>query len=195
MKKTLQVIGLTVALLGTANVVTAQNIGIQFSKMPVGTKAFYARTNGDKWTDVYKGVKSGEHVVERFSGHRKTSGRPIQTLHYDSQGRLVFYRAYGDRSKPYKVAYKPFSCYYIFGNCTHTERFSGNGYVHSGSSEKWVMNTKAVKGGFSTKWYKKRDPSGGNTYFSKLGQFNLRTIEAWGSEGRYNIKLVKLKTP
>lgn len=171
---------------------TAQNIGIQYDKMPVGTSAHYAQTNGDRWVDVYKGVKRGKHVVERFKGQTANSGRPLQTRYYDKQGRLDFYRAYGSRSKPYKIDYKPHSCYYVVGNCTHTERFSGTGYVNSGVGEKWIMNTQKTSSGYSTRWYKKREPNGGNTFTSKLGKYNLRTIEAWGSKGQYNIKLIKL---
>lgn len=170
----------------------AENTGIQFGKMPVGTKAFYRHTNGDKWVDVFKGVKRGNYVVERFTGHAKTSGRPIQTRYYDKQGRLSFYRAYGGRSKPYKIAYKPYSCFYAVGNCNHTERFSGNGYVHSGTTDKWVMNTKKTKGGYLTTWYEVKDPDGGNVYFTELGKYNLRAFRGWGSKRQFNVKLVKL---
>lgn len=95
-------------------------------------------------------VKRGKHVVERFSGSKVSTGRLVQTRHYDTQGRLDFYRAYGSRSKPYKIDCKPSSRYYVVGNCTHSERFSRNGYVHSETSAKWVMSTQKTKSGFKT---------------------------------------------
>ncbi|MDB4558986.1 hypothetical protein N9Z87_01960, partial [Amylibacter sp.] len=84
---------------------TAQNVGVQYNQMPVGTTAYYQHTDGRKWVDIYKGVKRGLHVVERFKGHKKSSGRPEQTQYFDKSGRLLNYRAYGDRAKPYKIAY------------------------------------------------------------------------------------------
>ena len=170
----------------------AQNIGIQFDKMPVGTKAYYSQSDGTKWVRVYKGLKRGKHVVEEFKGHSRTTGRPTQTRYYDSQGRLVFYRAYGERGL-YKVSFKPVYCYYQIGQCKHTLKFTGGEYEGDGTGSKWVMNTQKAKGRYISTWYKVSTPDSKNKYFTKLGKYNLRELESWGANGRHFIKLVKIE--
>lgn len=49
----------------TAQLAAAQNLGIQFSQMPVGTKMYYKDFEGDTWTDMFNGRSGSGYLIER----------------------------------------------------------------------------------------------------------------------------------
>ena len=164
----------------------ARDIGVQFSKIPVGTQMFYVGADGDKWTDIYKGVKNGQYLVERRSGHNP-NGPIIHREFFDKQGRLVLIRG----KRGLRVSYKPFSCLYQYGKCKHTQRIRGAAYVEHGASKSWNVETTFVKGRYALIWTRHKN-NGGMLY--SLGKYNLRSEVQWlTKKGLRTQKLVKIK--
>ena len=166
----------------------AQDIGIQFAEMPVGTKAYYQSTFNGNWVDVYVGIKRGHYVVRRYKGN-SPRGKLLQTRYYDKKGRLVYYNGLYQL----KVIYKPFDCDYQFGNCQFGFRMRGAAYTHSGLGANFSQTT--VKKGsqfLSSRTRGIHDDQKFGKLFS-LGKYNLRKkVQFFDETGMQSIDLVKV---
>ena len=68
-------------MLGTA-AASAQNIGIDFARMPVGTALYYDDYEGDTWVETYRG-KQGNSYITKVEDRRSTFS---STRRYDMSG-------------------------------------------------------------------------------------------------------------
>ncbi len=166
----------------------AQDLGIQFSKMPVGTKAYYNTSYGEKWLDIYIGKKRGLYAVRRYKGHTK-NGKLLQVNYFDEKGRRVHYT--GQRGL--KVLFKPIDCDYHFGDCVFTIRIRGEAYVQNGQNKTYNQSIVKKDGKYVSTWYRgtQTDKKGGSLF--TLGKYNLRKKVQFFNDGLQTIDLVKVE--
>ncbi|MEM6482049.1 MAG: hypothetical protein AAF681_09405 [Pseudomonadota bacterium] len=165
----------------------AQNLGIQFASMPKGTQMIYGHSDGNQWVEVYMGKKGGYHIINRYKT-TSVRGRPDRIMAFDASGRMVYYRAYGDRAQPYKVTYQPYSCSFVAGSCIQTEKPSGSGYVFLAGNRRLDVVTRKVKGRWTT--VAKDKKGAGYAHVFTLGRYNLRAKIQWMS--RTGLKTITL---
>lgn len=90
----------------------AQDLGIQFSKIPKGLKAQYKVTGGREIVEIYKGKEGQFYVVDVRWG----DGNPLKTSYYNLQGHLVRDSYANGNSR----SYAPHHCERVVGECTHS---------------------------------------------------------------------------
>jgi hypothetical protein len=167
---------------------TAQGLGIQFDKMPVGTQMFYKQSNGNKWLEIYVGKSAGRHVVRLYDGHSKR-GEQFRTDHYDKQGRMIQYSLGG---KGLRYRFRPYRCDFSLGSCTHRKYQIGEAYVGDGSSETYQVMT-TLEGKTLKEVWRRPNSKAQSVFKSELTTYNLRKKYTWG--GNKTVKLVKIVTP
>ncbi|MCP5087435.1 MAG: hypothetical protein GY952_11605 [Rhodobacteraceae bacterium] len=172
----------------TATAGPITGLGIQFDRMPVGTKAYYDSTDNGKWVDVYTGKKRGLYVMKRYKGHN-TRGRLVSTVYFDAKGRRTHYT--GPRGL--RVVFTPYDCDYQFEPCQYKIKIRGEAYVENGKSSTYTQSTKKEKGQYVATWYRgtEKDNKGGRLF--KLGKYNLRSKVQYFSKGMQTVNLVKVE--
>ncbi|MBV1864082.1 MAG: hypothetical protein KUG74_06555 [Rhodobacteraceae bacterium] len=174
----------------------AQNIGglgVQYDRMPVGTKVYYESNDDDSWMDVFVGKEKGKYVVRRYNG-KSLKGRVRSERVFEANGRLISLTGYGERAERYKLTFKPYLCEFQLGDCKIKRSFRGSAYIEDGSSESWGANTKKASGGYRTTYFKiKKDTIVGLQFF-KMGKYNLRSLSEWGSgKSKTTTKIISIK--
>lgn len=160
----------------------AQSLGVQFDKMPLGTKLHYKDYEGDEWVDEFKG-KSGKYYVLQ----RRYKGENFNLkVYYTLEGHLKK-RTYAGG---WSATYTPHYCQQIVGACQY--RYRGN-RKYDGK-----YNATLTKQGSSYK-YSRAKVSNDETfdYQLKFGQYNLITEESWDSslgKKRWR-RLIQIETP
>ena len=170
----------------------AQNLGIDFAKMPVGTKMTYQASSGASWTAVYRGKRGRSHVI-REEGRNAEGKRFGRTVYYDKHGRMTSY-SYKDanRPEPGKVVFKPFSCDYAVGTCKHQRKLIVHNFINNGASRNATYVTRK-KGKHYTVGVDRGDRNGKVFYNFELGPYNLKSRIYWGAKGQFFQKLVKVE--
>lgn len=172
---------LSIALfLITAPVAYAQNLGIQFNKMPVGTKMYYKDYEGDRWVSTFKGRSGNNYVVSVKYNKRSYSAKRYYTL----DGHLTKIRF----SNGYTIKYSPHNCEQVLGACEY--RYDGR------RKRNGRYNANLRKSGIVYKYSWARVNTD-ETYDSTMtfGRYNVLKEETWktgrGKE-RY-IRLLKIE--
>lgn len=173
---------LVMAVVFSASMSIAQDIGIQFSKMPVGTKMYYRDYEGDTWMQEYRGKSGKYYIIKETHSDRNLS----VTRKYNAQGHMTQVSFVSG----YIIRYSPHRCDRVMGACSYRYKGSrkrnglykstlvrqGNGYVYS--------------------WARQKTDE---TYDSKivLGPYNVLKEETWtsGSGKTRYVRLVKIETP
>ena len=100
-----------------ASQLAAQDVGILFDEMPVGTQIITQSVDPDRSPQLseYIGLEDGLHVMSNSRLQEDGEVVFLNTTHYDGDGRQV-------RSNNVEVysAYEPFSCRYAVGDCTQS---------------------------------------------------------------------------
>ncbi|MFZ1726215.1 MAG: hypothetical protein WBO29_12140 [Albidovulum sp.] len=160
----------------------AQSIGIQFDRMPVGTKLYYKDYEGDTWVQEYRGKSGNFHIVSEKHADRNLS----VTRRYNAQGHLVSTRFVGGG----EITYKPFRCERVLGTCTY--RYNGN------PKRNGVYKTTLTQASDGYH-FSLASVSNDETFDSviKLGPYNVLQEETWtGSNGKKRFeRLIKIETP
>ncbi len=166
----------------------AQDIGIQFSKMPVGTKAHYRQSNGKQFSETYIGTKRGLHVIR--STRKVTDRGRGASYYYDSKGRLVHFTG----PKGLKVIYSPYNCTYQVGKCQYKSSLRGEAYVNQGGSRSYKVETRKISGGYQSILRRVSGYEIVAEYRFSLGKYNLRKEYNWREKsGMKSIKLISVK--
>ncbi len=94
---------------------SAENVGIEFEKMPVGT-TLVTESLGDSpriLEQKYIGKQGDYFVMEERQSKDDGTMRDLGQVFYDTQGRLV-----KSERKPGITYYTPYSCLFALGECT-----------------------------------------------------------------------------
>lgn len=102
------------ALVGFGTAASAQNLGVQFDKMPIGTKMYYKDYEGDRWTDEFKGRKGKFYLLKREYEGRAYSSKVYYTL--DGHLNRISFVGGG------KISYLPHDCRHVVGECQYRYR-------------------------------------------------------------------------
>lgn len=148
----------------------AQDISIQFQKIPKGLKAQYRLPSGRFWVEIYKGKEGKFYIVETRHGN----GDYVKTGYYSTDGHLAKEKYANGNVR----TYLPRHCERVLGDCTHAYSNSDGA---SGTAKASVKP--------SGKGYKFTMSLDGNRKTSisyTLGQYNLY------AQARANGKLIKL---
>ena len=108
-------IALTVGLIGVGGQICAQDVGIQFDNIEVGTRLIAQQLGKDRFTTKdYIGIEDDYHVL--VSGRIDEDGEytALSRELYDQEGRQV-----GTNRGETFATYAPFSCSFVVGDCTH----------------------------------------------------------------------------
>ncbi len=169
----------------------AENNGIEFAKMPVGTKMTYKRSDGLVFTDTFVGKRGRFYVVNR-AGKTNAGKTYWEKRRYDKEGRLTSY-SWGDNrgAQPGKIFYKPYDCQYVVGECTMRRKLVAHDYVNNGAGYTAKYSTKKQNGGFTTT-FKQSNRKSSSSYSFTTGKYNLRTSTTFGTRGSWSLKLVKI---
>ncbi|SMX33988.1 hypothetical protein [Actibacterium lipolyticum] len=161
---------LGICLLFAASMVSAQNLGIQFDKMPVGAKLYYKNSQNETWVQTYKG-KSGKFYIvsEKWDGYNSP-----RTHYYNSDGHRVKTRYKSGGT----VKYTPMNCERVVGSCTY--RYNGNPKYNG------MYQTSLVKEGSSYRYFwSEQKTSEKYEYLVTFGKYNVLQEESWTlSSGR-----------
>jgi|GEM_PF-5091260 len=114
----------------------AQDVGIQFDEMPIGTRwtIEYLDDQAQR-EETYLGREGDWHITEYFGIEPSGEREMIFKRYYDAQGRLV--RGERDGVANTKL---PFSCRYRVGNCTHVSKVP---YAYSPSNIRYSESKRA----------------------------------------------------
>ena len=96
----------------------AEVVGLQFDKMPVGTKLITETRDADpqQYAETYVGKKGDVYVIERSKIKSDGTEPLILVQHYDEKGRLIRKEKDGKMNS----THTPFSCAYVLDRCEHT---------------------------------------------------------------------------
>jgi hypothetical protein len=100
--------------------VYAQEVGIDFESMPVGT-TLVTETHGSRpvrLSERYLGKRENFFVTEETRLKKDGEWQFHSTTYYDLEGRLVR----RDLTKGF-IEYKPWSCHYVLGECEHAYQY------------------------------------------------------------------------
>ena len=173
---------LVFAVIFSANIAAAQNIGIQFAKMPVGTKLHYKDYEGDTWVQEYRGKSGKYYIVRETHSDRNLS----VTRKYTAQGHLtqIAFRS------GFKITYSPQRCDRIVGPCSY--RYKGNRRRNG-----MYKSTLVKRGtGYDYAWARQKTDETYDSHIT-LGKFNVLQEETWtSSRGKKRfVRLVKIEMP
>ena len=161
----------------------AQSVGIQFDKMPIGTKFYYQSWNGESWVSTFQGRKRKSYIVNVDVSKAGRSYRGIQR--YTLDGHLQRWNNGGG----YTERWRPFSCSRVVGKCTHKWTDS------HGKGTSWIMEGTLRGNTLVVKSRPKRAIDMGSATI-KLGKFNLTQREDWVVNGQKRwIKLTRIVEP
>ena len=98
----------------------AQDVGIKFAEMPVGTTLVTDVLSSRPFqrSEKYVGKQGEFYVVENSITKSNGITKLSSTDYYDMKGRLVRL----DREKGFE-AYTPYSCRYVIGECEHSYEY------------------------------------------------------------------------
>lgn len=160
----------------------AQDIGIQFAKMPKGTKFYYEDYEGDKWVVTYTGRNGSQYrTVEVYN----KSGDQYRRM-YDTNGHMKSVVVPGN----YRITYSPRSCERVMGACQY--HYKGFRTYNGKYTAKLVKSGKGYAYGF--KRMKSNETIDSHIV---LGPYNMLQEKTWkSSSGKTRwVRLVKVQTP
>lgn len=149
----------------------AQDVGIQFGKMKVGTTLVTQNLSGKKLvrSEKYLGRRGDFFVTEKSWVNADGTTKRIGNSFYDAKGRLI-----KTEHKTGQSTYTPFSCMFAVGACKHTHDYPNP------FSKKTVKRTKSVsrydnrlEGNTFIVTWKMADGSTAEVPF-QLGPYNFR---------------------
>lgn len=123
-------ITIAIALAFTATTSSAENWGIRFDQMPVGTEIEFKSQTGDRAVIKYIGRKGKFYVVERTNLQTNRKYREK----YNAKGHKV--SVHGRAGAKGKLS--PHDCYMVLGTCSHAMR------GHRTASGKYIFNVKKI---------------------------------------------------
>jgi hypothetical protein len=144
----------------------AQSVGIDFAKMPVGTKIFFQSWNGDTWISTFKGKKGKNYIVSVDVSKKGRSYRGTQR--YTLDGHMQRWNNGGG----YTERWRPYSCARIVGSCTHKWTDT------NGRGASWFFENTLNGNTLTQKSRSKRDVEM-RIGKAKLGKYNLTTRLDW----------------
>lgn len=177
--------------LAMAGTVAAQDVGIQFDKMTVGTVYVTQSLSASKRREQieYIGLQNGQHVLTTSRINENGSLTLTKSSFYHAAGRLVA-NAKGDL----RDEFEPFSCKFALGPCSDTWRYP-NGVVNN---EVQYFTSKAeytnqLDGDVLNVGRIEADGSVAKTQYT-LGPYNLRIGYRYQTDGGaiYGYDLVSL---
>lgn len=170
----------------------AQEVGIQFDQMPIGTK-WVTQNVGDEELaeETYLGPEGDTYITDfyRINGGKR---RFIFRKTYDAQGRWMS----GARNGA-ATSYAPYSCRYVVGECSHTSQIP---HVFEPDNSKFLSSTSAFKNRLENGvFYLGTVLSNGDVreYPFVLGKYNLRVGQDYENAlgQKRGFKLVELVEP
>lgn len=196
MNRIVRAVALGFGLSLTATMGLAQDLGIQFAKMPKGTKMYYVASNGTTWVDTFVGKRGRKYVVNRQSITPDGKRQKVVEA-YDLKGRLISTTGYNGlvKSGPGKRLYKPFDCAYQVGSCSYRTKFIAHNFSNNGGGFDASVKTVASRDGYTTTETRAGKNGRTRTLFFQLGDYNLRSFIGLKRGSNRNIKLVKIETP
>jgi len=86
-------------------------VGIEFSKMPVGCSWITVYSNGNQWRETFKGIKKGLYTTETVE--LRNPSKVISRTRFNSEGLMVYKEWVGQGWDQFN----PYSCFGVSGNC------------------------------------------------------------------------------
>jgi hypothetical protein len=159
----------------------AENWGIRFDQMPVGTEYDIKDQTGDKWTYKFVGKKGKFYIVKKTSHQTKQNSRQK----YNAMGHFVS-NTYNDG---YKFKRYPHSCYEVVGRCTHVQ----SGHKWSG---KYVYNIKQVSPTKRVGTWRRVNTEETRDFKYTLGKYNIVVYTEHMYQGNKKFtKMTRLTVP
>jgi hypothetical protein len=135
-------------------------IGIEFSKMPVGCSWITSYSNGNQWRETFKGKKKGFYTTETVE--LRNPSKIISRTRFNSEGLMVYKEWVGQGWDKFK----PYSCFGASGSC----KFQ---YTNADGTSVIIENKTTRKG---KKYTVRSGVVDGDKYpdeMFELGQFNI----------------------
>ena len=112
----------------------AEEVGIQFDAMKIGTKLTTATAGYQPTTYIeeYIGEEDGYFLIQNYKLLEDGATKALNKAGYDAKGRKVFSMLDGKTN-----TYAPYSCHYVVGKCTHTYKYFNR------FTKKYVSNEEA----------------------------------------------------
>jgi hypothetical protein len=135
-------------------------VGIEFSKMPVGCSWITSYSNGNQWRETFKGKKKGSYTTETVE--LRNPSKIISRTRFNSEGLMVYKEWVGQGWDKFN----PYSCFGVSGNC----KFQ---YTNADGMSVTIENKTTRKG---KKYIVRSGIVGGEKYpdeMFELGPFNI----------------------
>ncbi len=153
-----------VSLFATASL--SQSLGVDFKKMPIGTKIYYQASNGETWVSTFKGKKGKNYLMSVDVSRKGRSYRGTQRY------TLAGHKSRWNNGGGYTENWRPFSCNQVVGSCTHKWNAS------NGKGTSWIYETTRNGNTLTQKSRPKRAVDM-QVSTSKIGKYNLVSHLKW----------------
>lgn len=172
---------ISMSILSTA--AHADNWGIRFDQMPVGTVFVEKDQTGDQWTSTFVGKKGKFYILEEYNHQTARKYR----RYYDTKGHHVRTTR---NSSQYNYKRKPRSCSRVIGPCSHT--VSGS-YEFSG---RYIYNIKAISATKYVGTWRRVNTEETREFKYTVGKYNLMVHYEYMFNSRIKfIKIISIKEP
>ncbi|WP_431366050.1 hypothetical protein [Planktotalea sp.] len=148
----------------------AQNWGIRFDQMPVGTEYEMKWQNGDRYVSRYVGKQGRFYILEETN---LQTGNKVRQQ-FNAQGHFVR----GSNARGYNVKNVPNSCYYVVGPCTHFVRGTTR---HTG---KYVYNIKQIGATNRVGTWRRVTTEETRDFKYTIGKYNFVVYQEYKRDGR-----------
>ncbi|WP_298356311.1 hypothetical protein [uncultured Litoreibacter sp.] len=184
---------ISVGVLCLAQGAAAQDVGLQFDEMPVGTQWTIEYLDDQaRREETYLGREGDFHITEYVGIKPTGERRVIFKRSYDAEGRLVK----GERDGAANTTL-PFSCRYAVGECTHESKIPN---VYSPSNDGFLESTRRhvnrLEGGV---FYFGMVLSDGTVreFPFELGKYNIRVAQEYENNlgQKRGFKLISIVEP